>query len=108
MVKCANCKKELKWYQIVHPFGSKEAFCGWGCWKEYKKKKKGHIGHNCPYCGSKKIHPVSIGQTKGFNTGRGCCGAILLGPLGWFCGMSEMNKGKTEAKRMCMKCGETF
>ena len=38
MVKCANCKKELKWYQIVHPFGSKEAFCGWGCWKEYKKK----------------------------------------------------------------------
>ena len=62
----------------------------------------------CPYCGSKDLQPVAVGETKGFNTGVGCCGVICLGPLGWFCGMSEMGKGKTEAKRMCMKCGKHF
>ena len=108
MVKCANCKKELKWYQVTHTFRSKEAFCGLSCWRTYNKKKKGHIGDNCPFCKSSKIRPIFVGKTQGFNTGAGCCGAILFGPFGWLCGMSGMNKGKTEAKRMCMKCGETF
>jgi DNA-directed RNA polymerase subunit RPC12/RpoP len=62
----------------------------------------------CPFCGSKNLQAVAIHKTKGFDTGTGCCGAILFGPFGWFCGMSEMGKGKTEAKRMCMKCGKTF
>ena len=62
----------------------------------------------CPFCGSKNLQPIATGQTKGFNTGVGCCGAIAFGPFGWLCGMSEMGKGKTEAKRMCMKCGKSF
>jgi hypothetical protein len=41
MTKCANCGKELKWYQVAHPMLSREPFCqGLKCWKEYNKKKK--------------------------------------------------------------------
>ena len=108
MVKCANCNKELEWYRVMHPMMSKEPFCGFKCWKEYNKKKGGHIGDKCPFCGSKNIQAVAVGKSQGFDTGKGCCGAILLGPFGWLCGLSGSGKGKTEAKRMCMKCGKTF
>jgi len=40
MTKCANCGKELKWYEVAHPWGSSEPFCGFKCGKEYNNKKK--------------------------------------------------------------------
>jgi hypothetical protein len=64
--------------------------------------------NKCPKCGSKNIQAVSVGETKGFSLGKGCCGTLCLGPFGFLCGLIGMGKGKTEAKRMCLDCGTTF
>jgi hypothetical protein len=80
----------------------------WNSLTNLFKPKEEEIIDKCPYCGSKNLQAVAVGKTKGFNTGTGCCGAILLGPFGWLCGMSGMGKGKTEGKRMCIRCGKTF
>lgn len=54
----------------------------------------------CPKCGSKNIH---IGK-KGYSAGGGCCGAILLGPIGLLCGADGANK----LVKTCLKCGKEF
>ncbi len=109
MTNCPNCSAKLYWF--------KKGINGWTCDEclskvNYKggliESHEKHITGKCPHCGSKHFQPVSIGETKGFSTGTGCCGAILFGPFGWLCGLSGMGKGKTVAKRMCMKCGKTF
>ena len=63
----------------------------------------------CPKCGSENVH-VSIEITKqGFSGGKGCCGAILLGPLGLLCGLCGKNKIKSEEKYwLCNNCGAQF
>ena len=109
MVNCPKCNAKLSLL--------KKGIKGWTCEECGSKiNSKGEmiVSHEesmtgkCPYCGSKHLQPVATGETKGFSTGSGCCGAILLGPFGWLCGLSGMGKGKTVAKRMCMKCGKTF
>lgn len=54
----------------------------------------------CPRCGSKQIMTVK----KGYNAESGCCGAILLGPLGLLCGASDANK----LSNVCQKCGHRW
>lgn len=54
----------------------------------------------CPKCGSKNIH---VGK-KGYDAGGGCCGAILLGPIGLLCGADGANK----LVKTCLKCGKEF
>ena len=54
----------------------------------------------CPACGSTQ---VSSGK-KGYDAGSGCCGAILVGPLGLLCGAVDANKLMVT----CLKCGHTW
>jgi phage FluMu protein Com len=62
----------------------------------------------CPKCGSTNIQVVSQMKTKGFGCGKGCCGAILLGPFGWLCGLCGMGEGKSKITRVCAACGKQF
>jgi|SRR3989344_4899036 len=88
------------------------------CWKNLSQKDKARLEDGesfikevvpkCPRCGSKQLQATSVGETKGFSTGKGCCGAVLLGPFGWLCGLIGMGESKIKAKRVCMKCGNTF
>ncbi len=54
----------------------------------------------CPKCGSTSVS----GQKEGFGTKKGCCGAILLGPIGLICGMCGANKMKV----VCLACGNQW
>ncbi|GBU28534.1 hypothetical protein R84B8_02093 [Treponema sp. R8-4-B8] len=69
-------------------------------------------GVKCPKCGSSDIQAISEveGKTKGFGCCSGAIGAILLGPIGWLCGLCGMNKGKITSKTMwvCKNCGNKF
>ena len=62
----------------------------------------------CPKCGSTNIQVVSHTETKGFGCGKGCLGALLLGPFGWLCGLCGMGKGKSKILRVCAACGKKF
>ena len=66
---------------------------------------------NCPRCGSENVNAVS--NVKGSSKGYGCCsgaiGAIILGPIGWLCGLcGSGGKTKTEILFVCNKCGHRF
>jgi len=69
-------------------------------------------GIKCPSCGSSDIQAISEveGKTKGFGCCSGAIGAILLGPIGWLCGLCGMNKGKISSHTMwvCKNCGNKF
>lgn len=64
------------------------------------EKEKEDFQAHCPKCGSISITVAK----KGFNANQGCCGAILLGPLGLLCGAREANKMHS----VCMKCGHKW
>lgn len=51
----------------------------------------------CPRCGSVSIS----GQKKGYDVGAGCCGTILVGPIGLILGLCGSNKMYAH----CLKCG---
>jgi len=51
----------------------------------------------CPKCGCTSIAAVK----KGYDASDGCCGAIILGPLGLLCGATDANK----LSSVCQKCG---
>lgn len=60
----------------------------------------------CPKCSSTQIEVVTEGKTKGFS-----CWKSLIGIFWWpfyLCGLHGAGKGKTTAKRMCLKCGKKF
>ncbi len=67
-----------------------------------------HRRAKCPACGSTQIQVATKTETTGFSTGQGCCGAILLGPLGLLCGLLGSGKGKTDVVRVCLECGNEF
>lgn len=54
----------------------------------------------CPKCGSNNIFVAK----KGYSAGNGCCGAILLGPIGLLCGASGANK----LEKTCLNCKKKF
>ena len=54
----------------------------------------------CPKCGSSSIATVK----KGYDAGSGCCGTILLGPLGLLCGAT----GSNQIYNVCQKCGNKW
>jgi hypothetical protein len=54
----------------------------------------------CPKCGSRNIHV----DKKGYGAGKGCCGAIFLGPLGLLCGQ----KGANKIEKTCLNCKKKF
>jgi len=65
-------------------------------------------GIRCQNCNSGNIQYVSDTVTKGFGTGKGCCGYILFGPYGWLCGLSGMGKSTTHTYWICKNCGCKF
>ncbi len=71
----------------------------------------GSPGVCCPKCGGKNLQAVSESNTTGggYGAGKGCCGYILLGPLGLLCGACG-SKAKTTTKTffVCMDCGHKF
>lgn len=82
----------------------------------------------CPKCGSENIQVVTEQKTvgkfedktkvKGFGGCKSCIGTILLGPMGFFCGLCGMGKKKgkivdtretkTDIVYCCMNCGCQF
>lgn len=65
----------------------------------------------CPKCGSNNLQVIQEQSTKGkdFSGSKGCCGFILLGPIGILCG--HCGKGKqfqTQSYWLCKSCGNKF
>ena len=54
----------------------------------------------CPRCGSDSVYA----HTKGYSGGKGCCGYLLVGPLGLLCGTHKSNKVIVT----CMNCKHTW
>jgi DNA-directed RNA polymerase subunit RPC12/RpoP len=66
----------------------------------------------CPNCGSTNFETTTetYGQTKGFDCCSGLLGYLLLGPIGWLCGLCGMGKGTTTTTTLfiCKDCGTKF
>lgn len=75
--------------------------------KEHPREDTAEDKVRCPKCGSTQVQFVNETQVKGYSTSEGCCGLILLGPLGLLCGLCGTG-GKSQVKRMCLKCGNKF
>lgn len=65
----------------------------------------------CPKCNSNNLQVIQEQSTKGkdFSGTKGCCGALLLGPIGILCG--HCGKGKqfqTQSYWLCKDCGNKF
>lgn len=65
----------------------------------------------CQKCGHDSCEIINEIDTKGkdFSAGKGCCGAILLGPIGVLCG--ACGKGKKVMNTnywVCNNCGCKF
>lgn len=79
----------------------------------------------CPNCGSNNVQAFTeqystgkmkgSNKTKGFGGCKACIGTIILGPIGFFCGLCGMGKSKgkvvdtrntqTDIVFCCMDCG---
>ena len=71
----------------------------------------------CPFCsaGHEYCHPIAKVNVKtsggGYRFCNGCCGYILLGPIGLLCGAcgsSAKTKVRNETWFVCSKCGKEF
>lgn len=63
----------------------------------------------CPKCLSENVQMHTDIQHQGFSGGKGCCGAILLGPLGLLCGLcGKYNVKKEDRFWLCNNCGAKF
>ena len=54
----------------------------------------------CPNCGSTNIFVTK----KGYDAGKACCGAMLLGPFGLLCGAD----GSNQIENNCLNCKKKF
>ncbi|WMJ89841.1 hypothetical protein [Anaerocolumna sp. MB42-C2] len=66
----------------------------------------------CPSCGSDHCHIIEEVEShqKGFGFFKGCCGYLILGPIGWLCGLCGMGDSHTSKKAfwICNQCGRKF
>lgn len=65
----------------------------------------------CPKCGNENCHIINEVKTTGkdFSASKGCCGAVLLGPIGLLCG--ACGKGKQTQNTnywVCNGCGHKW
>ena len=78
-----------------------------------------HNGMVCPNCGNENlqvINEVNVNtQTSGggYSAGKGCCGYVLLGPIGLLCGACGSGAKTTTTTTntmvfVCTKCGKKF
>ena len=74
-------------------------------------KRKENYRMQCPKCKSENCQIINEVTTKGkdFSASKGCCGAVLLGPLGILCG--ACGKGKRVQNTnywVCNECGNKW
>lgn len=65
----------------------------------------------CPRCGGTNCTPIVETSTSGksFSASKGCCGYIILGPLGLLCGACGRGQQTTSTTYwMCASCGNKF
>lgn len=61
---------------------------------------QGGTGLICPKCKSTNIHI----DKKGYSAGKGCCGFLTCGPLGFLCGQDGANR----LRKTCINCNKTW
>ena len=74
-------------------------------------KYKGEIKMQCPKCGSTNLQSTTETNSTGkdFSASKGCCGAILLGPIGILCGACGKGRKITSTTYwLCSECGNKF
>jgi len=65
----------------------------------------------CPICGSTNCTPIVETSSSGsdFSASKGCCGYIMLGPIGLLCGACGGGKQtRSTTYWMCSNCGNKF
>lgn len=63
----------------------------------------------CPSCHSENCYVQNDVTRQGYGGEKGCCGYILLGPLGLLCGLCGKDDVKSEEKYwLCNNCGRKF
>lgn len=65
----------------------------------------------CPRCGNENCTIINevTATGKDFSASKGCCGALLFGPIGILCGAcGEGKKVKNTNYWVCNNCGSKF
>lgn len=66
----------------------------------------------CPKCGDDHCFIIEESETheKEFGFFKGCCGYLIVGPIGWLCGLCGMGKSQTTRRHfwVCPQCGQKF
>lgn len=65
----------------------------------------------CPKCGENNSQIINEVTTSGkdFSAGKGCCGAILMGPIGILCGACGKEKQTYNNQYwVCNNCGNKW
>lgn len=78
---------------------------------EVMKPQQERARIRCPKCQNENLQMIteSVSKGKDFSAGKGCCGAILLGPIGILCGACGKGKQvKTVSYWICPQCGNKF
>lgn len=117
-VVCHRCGTELdKKTEFCHKCGAKIGYkengprlSELGTVEKYNKSRL-----ECPNCHSTDLIPITETKTDvsggGYGVGKGCCGWILLGPLGLLCGLcgtGVKSQSTTITSWVCRSCGHKF
>ena len=66
----------------------------------------------CPRCGSMYVQALTEVESdiKGYGCCKGLIGYLILGPIGWLCGLCGMGEGRTTTRVLwvCNSCGHKF
>ncbi len=66
----------------------------------------------CPKCNDNHCYLIQESETheKGFGFFKGCCGYLIVGPIGWLCGLCGMGEKHTTRRSywICPSCGRKF
>jgi len=71
----------------------------------------GGTSMKCAKCGSENCQIINEASSQGkdFSASKGCCGAILLGPIGLLCGACGKGKQiKNKNYWVCNNCGNKW
>lgn len=71
----------------------------------------GNENMKCSKCGNENCQIITETSSSGkdFSAGKGCCGALLLGPIGILCGACGKGKKITSTNYwVCSNCGNKF
>ena len=95
MAYCRKCGSEINEYDTT---------C-FECGERQNGDRRSDV-MRCPRCESTNIQLLSKTEGSDYDVSNGCCGYILLGPLGLLCGLSSSKT--TETVRVCATCKHEF